>query len=285
MKRTRCFWMLLLFLCFFCPFSGHAAETVGIAASYANPFTGQVEDSGSDTALGQSMAESVLESQAVYEHSGQQSYVTIRIHLADQIGGMKFEVASADGHFQSVSGEEVARGGDYADIRLAVPASNAVLRIHLDVKPMGRTVVFFGVLDGSGHDSAEVSVRTQGQPSTQTPTAAKPTVKTSAGTTAAPKTKAKQTDNIETTDPSADAFGAEHGLLTKEAIEAQEASEQPPLGPISKALIYAMIVLLTLLALFLCLAAFVAVAGLRMMRRANDRKEAMLYDREDRQRI
>lgn len=279
--------LLLALLCLLLPLAAQAAESVGITASYANPFTGKVEDSGSDAVLGQSMSESVLESQALYETADGRAYVTLRLHLADQIGAMAFDVADGDGHFKGARAEEVERGSDYVDMRLAVPGPAAVIRLHLDVVPMGRTVVFFGVLDGSGSApsaAASAAPAAKGSASAKgTSAASAPAAKAAAKgqAKASPEAKSKDEAALGEADSTAALFGDEHGLLTKEDLDREAAAERPPLGPITKALIYAAIVLLTILTLLAVVAAAGAVIGLRFLRRANDRKEAMLYDRED----
>lgn len=319
-KRTILLLLCLLFASVFVanPASAGSAGLVGLSAHYAHPVTGVVEDPGNDAAIGQGMTESVLGAQGLYEvdDAGNQ-WLTVRLSLAGELGDCNFAVQNrGDSTFYHVAAEEVARNGDTVDMRFQVPAADAIIRLDLFVNPMGRAVIFYGVMDGSvveGHGDFIVHVAQDGAASAGGTSAPAAGSNGSDAGTAKTVAAAKSSDSVAkkpatvangkrqdaaslgeavgtgTEDPAinGETLGNGHGLLTKDSPELAAAlGEHPndgaPWGPFTRALVTALIVVLALFTLFLLIAAVAGVVGLRVWRRHNDRKEALLYDAEDR---
>lgn len=132
-----------------------SVKTATTQATYQNPATGQIEDSGgtSNQALGESMVSSTTDSNALIETDASgKVFITLRIHLADQIKGVAVET-SADGGStfaaaQATKMQEDLSHGDGSqdntfDWRFEAPSADAVMRVKLDVIPMGREVTYF----------------------------------------------------------------------------------------------------------------------------------------------
>ena len=123
--------------------------TASTAPAYANPATGVIEDSGgaSNQALGESMVTGTTYEKALVEvDSSGNTFVTLRFKLIDQIGDMQFEVSSDGGAtFAAVEREQMQTdaANNTGDFRFQIPDENAVVRVHMDVTPMGRAVIFF----------------------------------------------------------------------------------------------------------------------------------------------
>ena len=141
-------------------------QTVTVTPTYQNPATGQIEDSGgaSNQALGESMVVSTTDAAGLLE-TGEAgtTYLTLRFHLADQIQGLAVET-SADGGstFETVevakAQEDLTHGeasqDNTVDYRFKVPSADAVVRLKLDVIPMGREVTYFATV-GDARDGNE----------------------------------------------------------------------------------------------------------------------------------
>lgn len=161
-----------LAFCMLLPGAAHAAETsVSTAtanASYEHPNTGVIEDAGgsSSAALGQSMAEGVVGPRALVEvDAAGETYVTLRLGMADQVGDVSFSY-DADGtgsSYEETAAEVTGEDADEntADYRFAVADSESVIRCSLFVTPMGRSVVFFVTLsDATEGNAAGFAART-----------------------------------------------------------------------------------------------------------------------------
>lgn len=133
-------------------------QTATVTPSYANPATGVIEDSGgtANQALGESMTASCVFDQALVERAADgRLYATMRFRLIDQISAVSVDVSGDGGAtFAAADVQEMQRDvshGDgsqdnVGDYRFEIPAADAVVRVHLDVVPMGRAVVCFAVL-------------------------------------------------------------------------------------------------------------------------------------------
>lgn len=133
-------------------------QTVAVTPSYANPATGVIEDSGgtANQALGESMTASCVFDQALVERAADgRLYATMRFRLIDQISAVSVDVSGDGGAtFAAADVQEMQRDvshGDgsqdnVGDYRFEIPAADAVVRVHLDVVPMGRAVVCFAAL-------------------------------------------------------------------------------------------------------------------------------------------
>ena len=141
--------LLIFFVLLFLPFSALAdsVEIANVSADYAHPLTGVVEDSGNDSAIGQGMTESVLDPQALVEtDSSGNIYATIRVHMADQLGGYSVAVQSqGESGFYKVSTQEMRREAEFFDLRFLIPDKSPIIRLDFEVKAMGRHVIFYGM--------------------------------------------------------------------------------------------------------------------------------------------
>lgn len=123
--------------------------TASTVPTYANPVTGVIEDSGgaSNQALGESMVTGTTYEKALVEvDSADNTFVTLRFKLIDQISDMQFEVSSDGGAtFAAAEREQMQTdaANNTGDFRFQVPDENVVVRVHMDVTPMGRAVIFF----------------------------------------------------------------------------------------------------------------------------------------------
>lgn len=133
-------------------------RTATVTPSYANPVTGEIEDAGgaASQALGESMVTSATKDRALVEiDSSGDVFVTLRIGLIDQINGVSVECSSDGGEsFSAVESMEMQRDTSHGeaspdntvDVRFRAPSESCVMRLKLDVIPMGREVVYFAQL-------------------------------------------------------------------------------------------------------------------------------------------
>lgn len=138
--------------------SAHAATaavyTAAVTPSYANPVSGEIEDAAGsgNVTLAESMVTGCTYPAALVEQDADgNTYVTLRLKLADQIGSVQVWADTAgDGAFLSTDVEKVQTGSvddtATADYRFLVPGKDSNLRISMDVTPMGREVIYFASL-------------------------------------------------------------------------------------------------------------------------------------------
>lgn len=127
-----------------------AAQTQALqaVASYANPLTGKIEDSGQNSGIGQGMVESLIlktPSTLLTDDAGG-LFITFRVGLVQESKDLAIELLDASGKVkEALPYSVVAEQNDEntRDIRVKVPASDSVLRISLVSIPMGREVVGF----------------------------------------------------------------------------------------------------------------------------------------------
>lgn len=118
---------------------------VDMAASYRHPLTGVMEDSGKNEGIGQGMAEGVLHPQALYEEIGGKRYLTLRLHMMDNISKVGIAVQKKGGSgFTGVGYESPQGSGEWKDIRFQLPGKDCIIRLNLFIDAMGRDVVFYG---------------------------------------------------------------------------------------------------------------------------------------------
>ena len=143
------------------------AYLVSRSTYYVNPETGDTEDGGSNTALGESMIESVLDSQVLVEQVNGKTYVTLGIGLMSSISSVNIEVQTKrGGSYKKVTTTKTgscSRGGDTCNhYRFEVVSTDYYISPSLYVTPMGREVQFFIKLNmgsavaGSGSYAAEM---------------------------------------------------------------------------------------------------------------------------------
>lgn len=294
MKETIKGYLCGILLLFLLPALVWAAESadVGIQASYAHPLTGAIEDSGNNEAIGQGMVTSVLSSSGFYEVDNEGNrWLTLRLNMADHLGDVSFAVQNRGaGGFTGVEALEVGRTGTTVDYMIAVPGPDAVLRIEAFIQDMGRSVIFYGLMDGNltnrqtdgaGQAAGTTASGTSPAGKSQAAPGQTKAKKTAAGTpakavAAAGKTEAKSPEKGE-------ALADDVGLLTADSPELQEGGTATgPWGLLTRTLFVALVVTLVLVTAGGLLGALALVVGVRFLRRYNDGKEAILYEAEDR---
>ena len=111
---------------------------------YANPATGQVEDSGGEEsmAIGEGMVQGATSSDAYVEvEENGTMYATVRLVLMDNVSNVVFYIDETPVHF-----EEIEQNAQVSDFRFQIPNENAIIKTTMFVEPMGRDVVFFMTL-------------------------------------------------------------------------------------------------------------------------------------------
>ena len=154
-RLLRCTALLLAMLCCFA-FSVSAAyapcESGSAVGHYRHPVSNTIEDSGGESsfALGQSMVESVVSGEAMLETAADGNlYLSLRFNLMSNISDVDLKVQRPnDDQWTSVGFDRTAEGEDSADLRLPVPARDAIVRAECFVDAMGRSVIFYVTVDG-----------------------------------------------------------------------------------------------------------------------------------------
>ena len=291
-KVVRRISLLCCLLLLLVPSNASAAQSqVGISAHYAHPITGAVADSGNNAAIGQGMAESVLDPAGVYEQTENASWVTVTLHMAKSLGKVSFAVQNrGDTSFYRVDAQEVAQSGDTVKYKFKVTAPDAIIRIAAEVKEMGREVVFYGLMDGNVNLDKENA-------STATTNSTKFAVAAGSGNTNLPADASVSTEMIDGATPEAiaedktesknniDGSENEYGLLTKDSPELAAITGNIPdnssWGVITRAFVTGLVIclcVLTFISIFGALAIWIISRKLRLL---NDWKEAALYDAEE----
>lgn len=228
---------------------------VDMRASYRHPITGVIEDSGKNEGIGQGMAEGVLHPQALYEEIGGKRYLTLRLHMMDNISKVSIGVQQKGGSgFSGVSYENPQGGGEWKDFRIQLPAKDCIIRLSLFIDAMGRDVVFYGDMGKmtAGNTDFVASAKSapaqaKGAPPAKSAQSPKPKVDSAApaqGVSTAPtatssagspstNTSSDTSSDDHTTDgvthggasglgDTESDIGYEHGLLTEDSPEIQE---------------------------------------------------------------
>ncbi len=145
MIRSLKVFSVVLILWLLMGIDAYAADyTVNIHGHYRHPVTGVIEDSGGEEkeALGQSMVDRIMSSEAYYEDADGDSYLTFTLTLMNSISDLSFEIDNG-GSYSSTSYERIFDGDDVSDIRVRTVSKDTVLRAKCFVEPMGRNVVFY----------------------------------------------------------------------------------------------------------------------------------------------
>ena len=117
------------------------AYLVSLTTTYEDLRTGQPADGGTQVALGNSMAQSIVETQGLVEYDQGVSYMTIGIGLASNISNVRILVNDQQVS-SSISGTSTSNGDTVNHYRFQAQPGNLVSFI-LYVAPMGRDVQFF----------------------------------------------------------------------------------------------------------------------------------------------
>jgi len=130
------------------PVAGAAEErSVEAVPLYRNPITNEVDDTGQNDTLGQSMTEDMVKAPAtlLIDDAGN-VFFTFRVGLVDQFDDLRVEILDAAGKVKepvaySIVSEDKA--AHERELRVQVPGEDFVLRASLYALPMDREVVFF----------------------------------------------------------------------------------------------------------------------------------------------
>lgn len=166
------------------------AYVLSRTTSYTNPETGETVDGGTNIALGDSMADSIVEDQVLVEQVGGKTYVTLGLGLMSNISSVRIQVQSADGSYHDAAITQTGsctRIGDTCNhYRFEVESLDLLISPIIFVDPMGRDVQFFVKLDaasaqaGTGNFVSEMIPSADPQPQTSAPAAAEQTPAASA---------------------------------------------------------------------------------------------------------
>ena len=117
------------------------AYLVTTTTTYEDPRTGETADGGTQVALGNSMAQSIVESQALVEYDQGVSYMTIGLGLASNISNVRVLVNDQQVS-ASISGTST-NNGDTVNHYCFQAEPGTLVSFILYVTPMGRDVQFF----------------------------------------------------------------------------------------------------------------------------------------------
>lgn len=159
-----------------------SVQSVTVTRTYRNPGTGTIEDSGGEKseALGQSMVENCTDPVGLLEtDTAGKLYLTLRLHLADQISDVTAEPSTDGGQsFTSTpttqTQEDLSHGeaspDNIKDWRFEIPAQDAVVRMSFYVKAMGRSVIYFVTISDpvDGNQLGFVTSVTPGETASET---------------------------------------------------------------------------------------------------------------------
>lgn len=149
-----------------------SVATATASASYVNPDTGQIDDSGGkeNEALGTSMCQGITGTSALVEKDTDgNTFVTIRLSEGDQLGQVSIasDASHANRYGDAVAAQLMQQdtAANTADYRAQVASDDATLRVSMFVNPMGRSVVFFVTLSAevAGNAAGFVESVTPGQ--------------------------------------------------------------------------------------------------------------------------
>ena len=291
---------LLIFL-FTTPVYAIEKGEVSISAHYVHPINGTIEDPGNNEAIGQGMTESVLDREAQYTVDDNGNiFLTLKLHLANEIGDISFSIQNrGEQDFYKVQHEILKQEGDTIFVKVPVSNLDDVLRLTIYVHAMGRSVIFYGLLDNAivtshQEDNArdkemlkneQTTIVKSGTSKNQNNTKSSKADRTNkSAATLGEKITSK--GNISQTNE--DIFPEHHGLLTKDSPEIlakKGFQDQAPWGPWTRALVTAFLVSLSFLLVISVCAAIGIVLFWRYFRYQNDRREAELYALEDKKNL
>ncbi len=210
-----------------------AVYTASTVPSYANPLTGQIEDSAgqSNVALAESMTTGCTYPAALVERdTAGNTFVTLRFKLADQIGAMNFWVdGNGDGSFAAVEAAQMQAdsANNTADWRFQVPGENSNIRVGMYVNPMSREVIYFtqlaNLVEGNTDAIPFVQTITPGEEAAE-PVAASAAPAAAASTAAETSASASSNDAAASVEGSANAGVKEYNADGQETTEGQSRS-------------------------------------------------------------
>lgn len=285
----KCALFLLFCFAFFMASTTYAAtvEIANVSAHYAHPIFQTVEDRGNDSAIGQGMTESVLDPQALIETSGGQFFGTFRLHLKEQIGGYRLSVQNqGEKAFYAVSYTKMQDKEDFVDLRIPLPSKESIVRFDLDVKAMGRNVIFYGALldrlEGNTDFVVSVSEESEQSEAPQTEALGSP-IASEVVVTSSEKVQEETSESPK--DLKGPSLSGKVGLLLKgdprlssEFNKAHNETDEAPYGPLTLFALYSVFIVLGLIAVLLFLLGLFLTYYTKRLRYKNDKEEEGLYD-------
>lgn len=217
-----------------------AVYTASTVPSYSNPVTGEIEDSAgqSNVALAESMTTGCTYSAALVEKdTAGNTFVTLRIKLADQIGAMNFWVDdSGDGAFAAVEAVQMQADSseNTADWRFQIPSELSNIRVGMYVNPMGREVVYFtqlaNLVEGNTDAAPFVQTVTPGEQAAEPAPAAEPAASAASGSTTsnasgAPNASNASSSSTSSSDASPSTEGSANSGVKEYNADGQETTE------------------------------------------------------------
>lgn len=176
------------------------AYLMGCSSSHANPLTGQIEDGGTNIALGDSMIASILEDQLLLEKVGGKIYVTVGLGLSSQVSNVRMKVMDSKGNMSSrsvaVTGSSQANGDTVKHYRIQVDSLSQYISPMMYVDAMGRDVQFFITLNSSSI-SVGTGIYTSQMVKTQTETKTESST-SQTQTQSSPKSESESSQNTKT---------------------------------------------------------------------------------------
>lgn len=118
---------------------------------YRDPSTGAIEDSGGEDgeALGQSMVTNVVDPDALIEENPSGGYyLSLRFHLMNNLSDIRFSVQEPEeSGWKEVPYVQTGSAEDQGDFRFPINSEDAIVRAECYVEAMGRSVIFFVIVD------------------------------------------------------------------------------------------------------------------------------------------
>ena len=290
---------------------------------YENPINGQIEDPGNNPGIGDGMVSNSVYALALIEKDDNgKLYATVRYKLRDQISDIRMWVQDkGSDSFTEVPVEETKNSGKTGDFRFEIPSTEALIKSSFFVKPMGRSVIFFVTLgnlqQGNTDFKAYVSTSSENDDNgngknsninepkkrddAETPKVAVGINNSKTGEKTINNKNSrlgKEPDNSTKTvnrnlpenKTEKKNFGFSHGLLTNKDFGDEQKSivkneKKPPLGPISKAFLMLLIVILGILISALIIGAAVILILYKKIKDKNEKIESYIEKKKNRENI
>lgn len=129
--------------------------TADRTTSYADPETGKTVDGGTNIALGDTMAENILDKKLLVENDGDKTYITFGLGMMSYItkDSVGVSVQQKNGKYKEVpvtyTGKSILDGDDCYHFRFEAPSATSRFCPKFYVEPMGRDVIFFAQVKGT----------------------------------------------------------------------------------------------------------------------------------------
>ncbi len=119
-------------------------KTASASAHYSHPITGKINDAGKNPEIGQSMVESVLYPYALFEQVGDNTFLSIRLGMSENLSDVKFRVQEkSEDEFYEVEFIQNEFDDETMEYKFPVKSEDSVVEVLAYVDAMGREVDFF----------------------------------------------------------------------------------------------------------------------------------------------